>query len=165
MILGDPVLRQVSQPVSAFDEDLKRLVDDLVQAMYAAPGVGLAAVQIGVLQRVAVIDVSVGRNPDDLFVMVNPRILSREGSQPGEEGCLSVPGYMEPLTRAERVDFTACDSEGREYSRTGEGLLARAVQHEVDHMDGKLFLSRLNRLKRRLIVRQIEKRRKLGDWP
>jgi len=163
--LGDPVLQRPSRPVLSFDAELKELVGDMVQTMYAAPGVGLAAIQIGVDLRVAVIDVSIARDPRELFVLVNPEIVRREGKLDAEEGCLSVPGYMEPVERAAVVEVQALDVEGRPYSRLGEGLLARAIQHEVDHMDGRLFLSHLSRIKRHLIQRQIEKRRRSGTWP
>jgi peptide deformylase len=162
--LGDPVLAQPSQPVAELDDSLRALVDDLIQTMYAAPGVGLAAVQVGVPIRVAVIDVSLGRNPDDLMVMVNPEIVETEGSQTSEEGCLSVPGFMEPVRRASKVEVKALNLQGEEYRRTGEGLLARAIQHELDHMEGRLFLNHLGGLKRRMILRRIDKKRKAGDW-
>jgi peptide deformylase len=163
--LGDPVLERASLPVGAIDASLKALVGDMVQTMYAAPGVGLAAVQIGVPLRVAVIDVSVGRDPEQLMVLVNPEIVRSEGRFKADEGCLSVPGYMEPVERAAVVEFKARDLEGRELTRLGEGLLARAVQHEIDHMEGRLFLSHLSRIKRKLIQRQIDKRTKAGTWP
>jgi len=161
---GDPVLARVSEPVAAITPDIRQLVDDMVQTMYAAPGVGLAAVQVGVPLRVAVIDISVGKDPAELMVLINPEILSLGGVQSSEEGCLSVPGFMEILDRAALVEIKALDLEGREYSRRGEGLLARAFQHEVDHMDGRLFVSRLGVLKRRLLLRKVEKKAKSGDW-
>jgi peptide deformylase len=162
--LGDPVLSRRSRPITAFDQDLRALVDDLIQTMYAAPGVGLAAVQVGVDLRVAVIDVSVGRMPGDLMILINPEILEMTGNQVSEEGCLSVPGYMEPVQRATEVELRAFDLEGREFTRRGEGLLARAMQHELDHMNGRLFLNHLGGLKRRLILRSVAKKRRTGDW-
>ena len=162
--LGDPVLMRPSRPILAFDDELRTLVDDLIQTMYAAPGVGLAAVQVGINLRVAVIDVSVGREPGGLMVLVNPEIVETEGNQTSEEGCLSVPGYMEPVQRAARVELRAYDLEAKEYTRQGEGLLARAMQHELDHMNGRLFLNHLGGLKQRLIQRSVAKKRKAGDW-
>lgn len=162
--LGDPVLEKPSATVTTFDDDLKKLIEDMFESMYAARGVGLAAPQIGVGKKIAVIDVSTGEDPAQKIVLINPEIVSREGSQTGEEGCLSIPTFREPVTRAMKVTVRAKDAKGTEFEMTGEDLLARAFQHETDHLNGRLYISHISPLKRDLIRRRIRKLQKAGEW-
>lgn len=161
---GDPVLEKAAAPVTAFDDELQKLVEDMFESMYAARGVGLAAPQIGVGKKIAVIDVSTGEDPAQKIVLINPEIVSREGSQTGEEGCLSIPTFREPVTRAMKVTVRAKDAKGTEFEMTGEDLLARAFQHETDHLNGRLYISHISPLKRDLIRRRIRKLQKAGEW-
>jgi peptide deformylase len=161
---GDPVLEKAAKPVVDFDAELKQLVADMFESMYAAHGVGLAAPQIGISKRLAVIDVSFGEDPEAKLVLVNPEIVHTEGKQTQSEGCLSVPEFREPVTRARVVTIRAQDENGKEYERTGEDLLARAFLHETDHLNGKLYLSHLSSLKRDLMKRKIRKLMKAGQW-
>jgi peptide deformylase len=161
---GDPVLEKAAKPVVDFDAELKQLVADMFESMYAAHGVGLAAPQIGISKRIAVIDVSFGEDPEAKLVLVNPEIVHTEGKQTQSEGCLSVPEFREPVTRARVVTIRAQDENGKEYERTGEDLLARAFLHETDHLNGKLYLSHLSSLKRDLMKRKIRKLMKAGQW-
>lgn len=154
----DPRLRTRARPVVRFDADLHRLVDDMLETMYAAPGIGLAAIQVNVPQRVIVIDVSAEH--DQPLVLINPEILFREGQTAGEEGCLSVPGIFDEVQRAARIRVRAQDHEGQVYERDCEGLLAVCVQHEMDHLEGKLFVDYLSALKRERIRKKLEKERK-----
>ncbi|MDH5673953.1 MAG: peptide deformylase [Myxococcales bacterium] len=155
----DERLRKVAEPVTDFDAELARLVDDMAETMYAAPGVGLAAPQIGVSRRVFVIDVATGDDePSDLRVFVNPEILERVGEVQNEEGCLSFPGVHEDVKRAERVRVRACDQHGQSFELEAEALLAIAIQHENDHLDGKLMVDHLSLLRRRLVHRAMVKR-------
>ena len=160
---GDRLLHQRAAEVHVFDAALQRLIDDMIETMYAAPGIGLAATQIGELMRVCVIDVSVGRNAD-LLVLVNPEFVEREGTQFEDEGCLSAPGFNATVVRPARVVVKALDREGAPFTKEGTGLLARAFQHEIDHLDGVVFIDRLRGIKRDLIVRKISKLRKTGKW-
>jgi peptide deformylase len=161
---GDQVLHDPAQAVDAVTPEIVRLIDDMIETMYAAPGVGLAAPQIGVSLRIFVVDVSVGRDPDGLMVFVNPEFIERDGMQLEEEGCLSVPGFNATVVRPSRVVITGLDREGREHRREGVELLARAFQHEMDHLDGLLFVDRLRGIKRDLIVRRIRKLTRTGKW-
>src|SRR5438093_8840627 len=136
----------------------------MVETMYAAPGIGLAATQVGVPLRIFVIDLSVGRDPSGLLVMINPTFVERDGMQIEEEGCLSVPGFNATVVRPERVVLRGLDRRGQPQERRGTGLLARAFQHEVDHLDGTLFVDRLRGIKRDLIVRKIRKLTRAGKW-
>src|SRR4051794_2475961 len=155
---GDPVLETKAQTVTDFESpELAKLVDDMFESMYAAKGVGLAAPQIGISQRITVIDTSNGENPDDKLVLINPEIIMKEGTQTGEEGCLSIPGFREPVTRAKRATVRAQNVKGEFFERTGEDLLARAFQHETDHLNGILYISHVSVLKRDLIKRKIKK--------
>jgi len=154
----DPRLRKKAAPVSAVDEAVRRLVDDMLETMYAARGVGLAATQVDVHQRVLVLDVSEERNQP--LVLINPEILSAEGRAPGEEGCLSLPGIYEKLPRATHVRVRALGRDGVPFEMNAEGLLAVCIQHEMDHLEGKLFVDYLSELKRQLIRRRLEKERK-----
>ncbi len=161
---GDPVLETPGQPVEKFDEELQKLVADMFESMYAANGVGLAAPQIGISRRLAVIDVSNGKNPEAKIVCANPEITHTEGEQREEEGCLSLPGFRGHVLRPLYVTVRAQDATGREFEMRGEGLLARAFCHEIDHLNGTLFISHLSLLKRDLIKRKIRKLRKAGEW-
>ena len=162
---GDPVLEQPSEPVTNFcSPELRGLVADMFETMYAAKGVGLAAPQIGVSQQLSVIDISVGEREEDKIVIINPEIIIKEGSQTGEEGCLSIPGFREPVTRANKVRVRAQNEKGEIIELDGEELLARAFQHEIDHLHGILFISHLSTLKRDMIRRKIRKLQKAGEW-
>ena len=162
---GQPVLEENAETVKEFDTpELHKLIEDMFESMYAARGVGLAAPQIGIGKRVAVVDVSTGEDPTQKIVLINPEIVSREGSQTGEEGCLSIPTFREPVTRAQKVTVRARDAKGVEFEMTGEDLLARAFQHETDHLNGRLYISHISPLKRDLIRRRIRKLQKAGEW-
>jgi peptide deformylase len=161
---GDEVLHDPARPVDAVTPEIVRLIDDMIETMYAAPGVGLAAPQIGVPLRIFVADISVGRDPDGLMVFVNPEFVERDGMQLEEEGCLSVPGFNATVVRPSRVVLRGLDRAGREHRREGVALLARAFQHEMDHLDGTLFVDRLRGIKRDLIVRRIKKLTRAGKW-
>jgi len=161
---GERPLHQTAAEVSAFDDGLQHLIDDMIETMYAAPGVGLAATQVGVQQRVFVVDLSLGRNPADLIVMVNPSFVSREGTQLEEEGCLSAPGFNATVVRPKHAVVKGLDRHGNEQTIEGRDLLARAFQHEMDHLDGVVFIDRLRGIKREMIVRKIQKLKKSGKW-
>ncbi|PYR56574.1 MAG: peptide deformylase [Acidobacteria bacterium] len=156
---GERGLHARAADVTTFDDALQRAIDDMIETMYAAPGIGLAAPQIGVPLRILSIDLSVGRT-----IMINPVFLERDGSQPEEEGCLSAPGFNATVLRPARVVVKGLDREGREQTREGTGLLARAFQHEIDHLDGTVFIDRLRGIKRDLMVRKIHKLKKTGQW-
>jgi len=160
----DPVLTTPAAAVTEFGPELRRLVDDMFESMYAASGVGLAAPQIGRSLRLTVIDCSVGEDPAQKLVLANPEIIRREGKQTGEEGCLSLPGFRADVTRALAVSVRAQDAEGNWFESSGEELLARAMQHEIDHLNGVLFITHLSTLKRDLIKRKIRKLQKDGEW-
>ena len=159
---GDPVLHGPAEPVEEIDDSIRTLLADMVQTMYAAPGVGLAAPQIGVPLRVIVIDLSVGGDPSQLIQLVNPEFLERDGEQSQEEGCLSVPGYGGSPARPARVKVRGLDPDGNERVYEGTELLARAFCHEIDHIDGLLFVDRLSPLKRDLMKRRLRKRVREG---
>lgn len=161
---GAEVLEKPAAPVKKFDEELKKLCADMFESMYAAQGVGLAAPQVGLGLRLVVIDVSLGKNPEAKLVLANPEILHVEGEQREEEGCLSLPGFRGNVVRPQFVTISALDSEGKPYEMRGEGLLARAFCHEIDHLNGLLFIQHLSMLKRDLIKRKIRKARKAGEW-
>jgi len=161
---GQAPLHQPALDVAAIDDDLQRLVDDMIETMYAAPGVGLAASQVGVPQRVFVIDVSLGRSAPDLIVMINPVFVERDGMQLEEEGCLSVPGFNATVVRPARAVVRGLDRTGTKRIVEGRDLLARAFQHEMDHLDGTVFVDRLRGIKKDLIVRKIHKLKRTGRW-
>lgn len=161
---GNPVLEKPSQPVTVFDGELKKLVEDMFESMYAAHGVGLAAPQIGISKRLAVVDVTFKEDPDAKLVLVNPEILHTEGRQTQSEGCLSIPEFREPVTRAKKVTVRAQDLNGKFFEKTGEDLLARAFLHETDHLNGRLYIYHLSGLKRDLMKRKIRKLMKAGEW-
>ena len=161
---GDSLLHQPASDVSLVDERVQQLIDDMIETMYAAPGVGLAATQVGVPLRVFVIDLSVGRRAADLIVMVNPVFVERDGMQLEEEGCLSVPGFNATVVRPARAVVRGLDRSGSEQTIEGRELLARAFQHEMDHLDGTVFIDRLRGIKKDLIVRRIHKLKRSGRW-
>jgi peptide deformylase len=161
---GNPVLEGQAEPVTVFDDELKKLVEDMFESMYAARGVGLAAPQIGIAKRLAVIDVSFKEDPEAKLVLANPEILHQEGRSKQNEGCLSIPDFREPVTRARKVTVRAQDANGKWFEKTGEDLLARAFLHETDHLNGKLYISHISGLKRDLMKRKIRKLMKAGEW-
>jgi peptide deformylase len=161
---GDPVLEKKAAPVTDFNEELRKLVDDMFESMYAAHGVGLAAPQIGISKRIAVIDVTFKEDPDAKVVLVNPEIIHTEGRQTSNEGCLSIPEFREKVTRPMKVKVRAQNAEGKTIEVEGEELLARALLHETDHLNGKLYISHVSALKRDLIKRKIRKLVKAGEW-
>lgn len=160
----EPVLQQPGEPVTEFNEGLRKLVADMFETMYAANGIGLAAPQVGLSRRVTVIDLSQGKNPEDKLVLVNPEIIVREGRQYEEEGCLSIPEIREKVVRAAKVRVRAQDEQGKWFETEGEELLSRAFQHEIDHLDGMLFIFRISGLKRDLALRKIRKLQREGKW-
>jgi peptide deformylase len=159
-----PVLLTPGEPVTEFDDDLKRLVKDMFETMYAAPGVGLAAPQVGVSKRLFVMDCSVGSDPAQRIVMINPEVLRVEGEQDGEEGCLSFPGIFFPVKRDFRAVVRAHDVEGNLFEVDGMELTARCMLHETDHCDGIVFIDKTTKLKRELVKRKIRKLQKAGQW-
>ena len=161
----ESVLETQAATVTEFDTpELHKLLDDMFESMYAAKGVGLAAPQIGISRRIAVIDLSVGEDPTQKLVLINPEIKQKEGTQISEEGCLSLPGFREQVTRPNKVTLRAQDATGEWYEKTGEDLLARAMLHETDHLSGKLYISHVSSLKRDLIRRKVRKLIKAGEW-
>jgi peptide deformylase len=161
---GGAVLQTPAAPVASITADLQRLIDDMIETMYAAPGVGLAAPQIGVSLRLCVIDLSLGKRGGELLTLINPEFVEREGMQLEEEGCLSLPDFTATVPRPTRAVVRALDRTGVERTFEGTGLLARAFQHEIDHLDGRLFIDRLRGIKRDLIVRKIRKLERAGRW-
>ncbi|HEX4284924.1 MAG TPA: peptide deformylase [Terracidiphilus sp.] len=160
----DPVLQQPGEPVTEFDAELRKFVADLFETMYASQGIGLAAQQVGVAKRVTVIDLSAGKDPAKKLVLINPEIIFREGKQYEEEGCLSFPEIREKIQRAARVRIRAQDANGKWFEMDGEELLSRAFQHEIDHLDGMLFIFRMSALKRDLTLRKIRKMQREDTW-
>jgi peptide deformylase len=161
---GADVLHTPAAPVQEITDDIQRLIDDMIQTMYAAPGIGLAAPQVGASLRLFVCDISVGRNPADLLVFINPAFVEREGMQLEDEGCLSAPGFNATVARPSRAILTGLDRSGTERTVEASGLLARCFQHEMDHLDGTLFIDRLRGLQKDLIVRKIKKLSRAGKW-
>ncbi len=162
---GDPVLEREADEVTEFDTpELHKFLDDMFESMYAAKGVGLAAPQIGISRKIAVIDISNAENPADKLVLINPKILRVEGRQEGEEGCLSIPGFREQVRRGKRVTVRAQNAKGEPFEMTGEDLLARAFLHETDHLFGRLYISHISALKRDLLRRKVRKLVKAGEW-
>jgi peptide deformylase len=160
----DLVLQRRAAPVTTFDASLDRLIDDMIDTMYAAPGIGLAAPQVGESVRLCVIDLSMGRKGGEVLILINPEFVEREGMQLEDEGCLSVPGFNATVARPSRAIVRALDRTGKERAIDATGLLARAFQHEIDHLDGLLFLDRLRGLKRDMITRRIRKLQRAGTW-
>jgi len=162
---GNPVLEREADDVNEFDTpELHKLLADMFESMYAAKGVGLAAPQIGIGRKIAVIDTSNGENEAEKLVLINPKIVNVEGKQVGEEGCLSIPGFREQVRRARRVTIRAKDAKGEEYEKTGEDLLARAFLHETEHLLGRLYITHISALKRDLMKRKIKKMQRAGEW-
>lgn len=160
----EPVLAQVAAPVTVFDDALRKLVAEMFESMYVAQGIGLAAPQIAISQRITVIDVSFKKEPKDKLVLINPEIIETSGKQVEEEGCLSLPDIREKVTRAAKVKVKAQNEHGEWFEVEGEELLARALLHEIDHLNGVLFIDRISRLKRELVLRKIRKLQKNGEW-
>ena len=154
----DPRLRLRAAPVAAVDAGVRELIDNMAETMYQAPGIGLAAIQVGVAKRVVVIDISQARN--DLKAFVNPEIVAREGDAVMDEGCLSVPGVYEPVARAQKIRVRALDRRGQPFELEADGLLAVCIQHEIDHLDGKVFVDYLSRLKQQRIRKKLEKQQR-----
>ena len=161
---GDRALHDPARRVDAFTSDIDHLIDDMIETMYAAPGIGLAAPQVGVSLRIFVVDVTTGRDPSGLIVMVNPEFVERDGMQLEEEGCLSVPGFNATVVRPMHAIVKGQDRSGEPHQHEGTGLVARAFQHEMDHLDGTVFVDRLRGLQKDLIVRRIRKLSRLGKW-
>jgi len=161
---GDPVLENPAETVTVFDAQLQKLLDDMFESMYAAHGVGLAAPQIGIGKRIAVIDCSFKEDPDAKLVLINPEIIKSSGRQHGSEGCLSLPDFRENVSRANVVTVRAQDAKGKWFEKTGEELLARALLHETEHLHGKLYISHISRLKRDLMLRKVKKLMRAGEW-
>ena len=161
---GHPVLHAPAEPVGAIDSGIRALIDDMVETMYAAPGIGLAATQIGVPLRVLVIDLSVGRQAGSLLHVINPVFIARDGVQYEDEGCLSVPGYTARVERNAHVIVEGLNRDGEPVRHDADGLLARAFQHEIDHLDGRVYVDHLRGLKRQLILRGIQKQQRQGKW-
>ena len=161
---GDDVLRFPATPVEEFDAPLQKLIDDMIETMYAAPGVGLAANQVGVSKRLMVIDLSVGKRPGECHVFVNPEIVETAGEITEEEGCLSIPDFVEVVTRPERVKLRYLDRHGMSREMWGEGLMARAMSHEIDHLNGTLFVDHLRGFKKDRILKKISRMVKSGMW-
>ena len=160
----DPVLAKPAEPITVFDEALKTLVAEMFESMYVAQGIGLAAPQISISKRLTVIDTSFKKEPKDKLVLINPEVIETEGSQLEEEGCLSLPDIREKVSRAAWVKVKAQNEHGEWFEVEGDELLARALLHEIDHLDGVLFIDRISRLKRELVLRKIKKLQKNGEW-
>jgi peptide deformylase len=165
VLYGEQVLEKQAEAVTDFDTpELNKLIEDMFESMYAAKGVGLAAPQIGIAKRIAVIDLSVAEDPQQKIVLINPEIIRKEEFQTGEEGCLSLPGFREQVTRPKSVTVRAQDVKGEWFEMNGEELLARAFCHEIDHLNGRLYISHVSALKRDLIRRKVRKLAKAGEW-
>ncbi len=162
--LGDSILSEPARAVETITPEIETLIDDMIETMYAAPGIGLAAPQVGVSLRIFVIDLSLGKDPSALHAMINPQFIERDGMQLEEEGCLSVPGFMATVARPKRVVLEGLNRHGDLFRLEGTGLLARALQHEVDHLNSCLFVDRLRGISRDLILRKIKKLSKAGKW-
>ena len=161
---GNPVLEKPAEKVTVFDKELEKLIEDMFESMYEAKGVGLAAPQIGISRRLAVIDVTFKEDPKAKLVLANPEIIHTEGKQTQSEGCLSIPEFRENVSRAKSATIRAQDAKGTWYEKSGDDLLARAFQHEIDHLHGRLYIHRISGLKRDLMKRKIRKLEKAGEW-
>jgi peptide deformylase len=162
--LGDSILSEPARAVDDITPEIETLIDDMIETMYAAPGIGLAAPQVGVSLKILVIDLSLGKDPSGLHTMINPHFIERDGMQLEEEGCLSIPGFTATVARPKRVIVEGLNRQGEKYRLEGTGLLARALQHEVDHLNSCLFVDRLRGISRDLILRKIKKLSKAGKW-
>ena len=160
----EPILQLPGEPVTEFDGELRKFVADLFETMYASQGIGLAAQQVGVAKRITVVDLSQGKDPAQKLVLINPEVISREGKQYEEEGCLSFPDIREKVSRAAKVSIRAQDEKGKWFEMDGEDVLSRCFQHEIDHLDGMLFIYRMSALKRDLTLRKIRKLQREGKW-
>ena len=160
----DPILQRPAEPVTTFDRELRVLVEDMFESMYDAHGIGLAAPQIGISKRVTVLDLTMEKSTAEKIILINPEIILREGKQVEDEGCLSLPEIREKVARAVRVTVRAQDLDGKWHKHEGENLLARAFQHEIDHLDGILFIYRISALKRDFVLRKIRKLQRAGEW-
>jgi peptide deformylase len=161
---GDPVLENPAEAVTVFDQALQKLIDNMFESMYAAHGVGLAAPQIGIGKRIAVIDITFKEDPNAKLVLINPEIIKTEGRQRGTEGCLSLPDFREDVSRPNIVTVRAQDVKGNWFETTGDELLARALMHETEHLQGTLYISHISRLKRDMMKRRIKKLMRAGEW-
>jgi peptide deformylase len=161
---GSPELKTVSDPVDFFNAELEKIAKNMIETLYSAPGIGLAAPQIGLNIQLATIDLSVGEDPSQLIVLCNPQIISLEGEQKSDEGCLSIPDFSDVVTRPRTITVKGLNLHGDEVQYQGEGLLARCFSHEIDHLNGILFIDRLSPLKRNLIRGKIKKLAKAGEW-
>ena len=161
----NPILETPADPVTKFDDDLRKLADDMFETMYAAPGVGLAGVQVGIAKRLFVMDCSGGKDPASRYFMANPEIIVQEGKQDGEEGCLSIPGIYSKVARSMRVIARGHDLSGKQYELEGIELEARCLLHETDHCDGILYVNRITPLKREIVKRKVRKLQRAGEWP
>jgi peptide deformylase len=161
---GAPELKTVSRPVDAFTGELEKIVKNMIETMYAAPGIGLAAAQVGINIQLATIDLSVGEDPAQLIVLCNPEIVASEGEQKSDEGCLSIPDFTDAVTRPRNLSVRGLDLHGEPFQMEAEGLLARCFCHEIDHLNGVLFIDRLSPLKKALIRNRIKKLAKAGEW-
>jgi peptide deformylase len=165
VLFGEPVLEKQAAAVTEFNTpELNKLIEDMFESMYAAKGVGLAAPQIGIAKRIAVVDLSVAEDPQQKIVLINPEIIRKEEFQTGEEGCLSLPGFREQVMRPKSVTVRAQNLQGEWFEMNGEELLARAFCHEIDHLNGRLYISHVSALKRDLIRRKVRKLAKAGEW-
>lgn len=161
----NPILETPADPVTKFDDDLRKLADDMFETMYAAPGVGLAGVQVGIAKRLFVMDCSGGKDPLSRYFMANPEIILQEGKQAGEEGCLSIPGIYSKVERSMRVIARGHDLNGKQFEIEGIELEGRCLLHETDHCDGLLYVNRITPLKREIVKRKVRKLQKAGEWP
>lgn len=161
----NPILETPADPVTKFDDDLRKLADDMFETMYAAPGVGLAGVQVGIAKRLFVMDCSGGKEKSSRYFMANPEIILQEGKQDGEEGCLSIPGIYSKVQRSMRVIARGHDLNGKQYEIEGIELEGRCLLHETDHCDGILYVNRITPLKREIVKRKVRKLQKAGEWP
>jgi peptide deformylase len=164
VLYPEPVLLRPTVPVKRIDDELRRLVEDMIETMYAAPGIGLAANQVGRGERICVVDITAGQEEGHLHVFINPEIIETDGSEVDEEGCLSFPGITVDVERPFRVRLRALDLDGNEFELEADDLLGRCIQHECEHLDGNTFLRNLSGLKRSIVKRRIRKRIKDGDW-
>jgi peptide deformylase len=164
VLYGDPVLRRKAEPVASITRETRAVLDDMMETMYAEPGVGLAAPQIGVSLRLMVIDLSVGKDPRQLVKMVNPKVIFTAGRQTGEEGCLSFPGIFLDVTRPDHARVEALDEHGRPLCIEGRGFMARALLHEYDHIEGRLFIDHVGLLRREQVKREIKRLQREGLW-
>jgi len=164
VLYPDPVLLRPTRSVERVDDEIRQLVDDMTETMYAAPGIGLAANQVGVPLRLFIVDLSAGDRPDSLHVFINPVVTGTEGRELGEEGCLSFPDVTLDVERASRVTMEALDRKGEPFEVTTEGLMARAMLHEYEHLEGQVFLRNVSSIRRELVKKEIRKRIRSGDW-